>query len=134
MDSDILNDPVIKSYFATTSPDTTIKKTPPALEKIVTMSNIPITDLAADEKEKDFIDLTDSPIMSKENQTTDSKGISTTNTILQKIDDELEESETITPEKHTELKQFIADTIQSLMSDFTNKIKELENKNQELSN
>ena len=122
LDSDILNDPVIKSYFATTSRDTTIRRAPPALEKIVIMPNIPITDLAADEKEKDFIDLTDSPIMSKENQTTDSKGISTTNTILQKIDDELKGSETITPEKHTQLKQFIADTIQSLMSDFTNEI------------
>ena len=134
MDSDILNDPVIKSYFSATSHDTTIKKTPAALEKIVTMPNISNTDLAEDEKEKDFIDLMDSPIISKENQTTDSRGISNTNTIIQKIDDELKGSETITPENQTELKQFIVDTIQSLMSDFTNKIKELKNKNQELSN
>ena len=134
LDSDILNDPVIKSYFSATSHDTTIKKTPAALEKIVTMPNISNTDLAEDEKEKDFIDLMDSPIMSKENQTTDSRGISNTNTIIQKIDDELKGSETILPEKHTELNEFIVDTIQSLMSDFTNKIKELKNKNQELSN
>ena len=129
LDSDILNDPVIKSYFSSTSHDTTIKKIPAALEKIVTTPNISNTDLAEDEKEKDFIDLMDSPIMSKENQTTDSRSISNTNTIIQKIDDELKGSETITPEKQTELKQFIVDTIQSLMSDFTNKIKELKNKN-----
>ena len=86
------------------------------------MPNISNTDLAEDEKEKDFIDLMDSPIMSKENQTTDSRGISNTNTITQKIDDELKWFETITPENQTELKQFIVDTIQSLMSDFTNKI------------
>ena len=57
------------------------------------MPNISITDLAVDEKEKDFIDLVDSPIMSKENQTTDSKGISNTDTIIQKIDDELKNTQ-----------------------------------------
>ena len=123
LDMDILEDPDIKDYFIVESRDPAPTKTPPTAEKVDAIPNV---------REKPIIeqiDLTAELPLPQEKQiinlTVDTKDI------MSDLEKDFQNLPDMTSNR--ELKQLIKDTISPIVVDLTNRVKELENRNDQLS-
>ena len=124
LDMDILEDPDIKDYFIVESRDPAPTKTPPTAEKVDAISNV---------REKPIIeqiDLTAELPLPQEKQIISLKV--DTKDIMSDLEKDFENLPDMTSSR--ELKQLIKDTISRIVVDLTNRVKELENRNDQLSN
>ena len=124
LDMDILEDPDIKDYFIVESRDPPPTKTPPTTEKVDTIPNV---------REKPLIeqiDLTAELPLPQEKQIINLKV--DTKDIMSDLEKDFENLPDMTSNR--ELKQLIKDAISPIIVDLTNRVKELENRNDQVSN
>ena len=124
LDMDILEDPDIKDYFIVELRDPAPTKTPPTAEKVDAIPN------AREKPIIEQIDLTAELPLPQEKQIINLK-VDTID-IMSDLGKDFENLPDMTSNR--ELKQLIKDTISPILVDLTNRVKELENRNDQLSN